>query len=106
MFPVACMSPTSALPMLPATLHPAELDGLVRREDSKSHDAPGNSAVNSVCPKKFQIHICNTLLRPWASKLYRKLRKQDKIRLGLDSTGVTKKSLSKAGKKQVPEAQL
>lgn len=44
-------------------------------------------------------------LRPWARKLYKKLRKADKKKLKLTSEGVTKKTKKKDGSFSVPYPQ-
>ena len=46
-------------------------------------------------------HDCATYLRKWAGRLYKKLSFKDRVKLRLDSTGVTKRSVNRTTGKTV-----
>ena len=51
----------------------------------------GKASIKTQCISSWglnYIFVSSGMLRPWAGKLYRKLGKADKVKLGLTSEGV------------------
>ena len=82
----------------------AQLDGMVWISNSKINDFDRDHAWASSIIVREPVAIMpvpHIYLRKWAGGLYRKLSFKDQVKLRLDSTGVTKRSVNRTTGKTV-----
>lgn len=108
-----CVVIQLATPIGPAQqVASAQLDGMVWCQNPQAKPACGHSVASSEEAHgvnhdfraiAITIYIYILIPRPWAYKLYRRLTKADKTRLGLTSNGVVKKTIKADGSTSVSD---